>query len=92
MAAQGAQGCVTQGWGETAQTAAGVEDTGNRAGDSSELLFVRHRFSVDAITYRRPGQPQDKQDNTEIAFGSETSHELPKIARWGAGPGKLILS
>lgn len=44
------------------------------------------RFSVGAITYRRPGEPQDKQDNTEIAFGGETSHGTPKDSKVGSRP------
>lgn len=45
------------------------------------------RLSVDAsIHRRRPGQPQDKQDNTEIAFGSETSHGTPRASKVGSRP------
>lgn len=44
-------------------------------------------FSVDATTYRRrPGHPQDKQDNTEIVFGSETSHGTPRASKVGSRP------
>lgn len=43
------------------------------------------RFSVDAITCRkRPGHAQDEQDNTEIAFGSETSHGTPRASKVGS--------
>lgn len=83
---QGTQGCVTQNWQlaassvgqptEAAQAAARDREQGwghLRAGSLSGT-----RFSVDAITYKgRPGHPEDKQDNTGIAFGSETSHRTP---------------